>query len=320
MAVARRIRPLLEGNWSGGGRAVRANLLEVALRHPDTWTLDAEDAVPLVVRNVVPLRILSGTFLYMPQNAWPWYRGGVLEQPRARWLALRGASDVALRRAQGVVRLSSAIPQPRLAPSITVPNVLDAEFEVASKSLQRSADRRSPFFCSGTLASYGNIPLLVGAHARYLASGGTRPLRIMGALDGCRAEMLRWLKAPEARSSVTILTRSLNRRDLLEEMTRSHAIILPARVEASPIRLLESLVLGGRVIASRIRGHLDTAGGAPVAFFDPGSVDELAKCLKEADQLPARDPPAEIAGPDARASERLRWGEMITSGLRSMLR
>src|SRR5699024_974471 len=101
---------------------------------------------------------------------------------RLRATALRVASDVALRRASAMLRISSVIPTTVDTPSSPViHNVLDGGFEEA---LAASTSRQSPWqghvVSIGSLHSYRNVPGLIAGYHRYRDAGGQAPLIVAG--------------------------------------------------------------------------------------------------------------------------------------------
>jgi hypothetical protein len=180
------------GRWSGGGSVMVRNLQLAAVMYPDVFTMDPQEpSIPLVPRNVPAGGLLRNRpYLLAPQNALPW--ASVTGTAGEVWLAarLRLASDVALRIAKGVLRISAAIPD-RLASgpvSAVLHNVLDEGFEQAwnagagpaAEPATAMPDARGSLLMVGSLQSYRNLPRLIAAHQVYRREGGQLPLLIAG--------------------------------------------------------------------------------------------------------------------------------------------
>lgn len=273
------------GNWSGGGRVVIANLAAALAQRPAEVQHGKGGPRWLLARNSVPLsRLAAGDYILMPQNALPWG-----PKPRrmfglARFILLRLASTVAIRRAAGVIRISESIPAAANCSSI-VHNVLDAGFEEALQSAASNhvfGEARGRFFAAmGALSPHRNHLRILDAYELYRASGGTVELRIMGAA-GSRS----YTRAVQRRASgmpgVQLSLGTLSRSQTLRWMRKGEAVICASLVEASPITFLEALALGRPVLASAILPQLSLADrhGGAVTWCDPLDVESLTAAMR----------------------------------------
>lgn len=303
-----RVRPIVVGRWSGGGQVTVANVLEAMRRRPDVFAPDGD--LPLLPRNhASPRLMLSGRFLLMPQNAWPW-------SPRARSLTefsrqarLRVASDTSMARSVGVVRISGAIPdRGRTAPSI-LHNVLDADFDALLQS--PGARPHLPyryFLCAGSIVEYRNIDQVLAAHRLYRQDGGATSLVIAG---GGTAKAERALRQRVSDLSAVTYLGPQSRRTVVRLLQSCWASILPSAVEASPIGLLEALASAPRVAVSRITAHAEMvkSNAAIVNWFDPASVRSIADALILLDDSPEVAVPSGLAAASARRILRERWAD-----------
>lgn len=283
--------------WSGGGKAVLSNLSLVESEA-------RASSVVIVPRNYVPPHLLlGGNYVYMPQNAWPWSHYSHGREELVRRSALRCVSWLADVRCLALVRMSRAIPPPtRSVPQIVLPNVLDVGFESQLEKAQ--AVQETPFrgkiACIGSIDSYRNLDVLISAHQRYLREGGSKALRIQG-VPGSRAYLN--LIGRQARRAVGVefVPRPLPRHRVLAALRDAFSAVFPSLVEASPIGVLEALVLNRRVYLSDIPGHRDTVqdGLQEEQFFDPHQRESIVRTLTR----------AEDRGPDASLAEGIRTSE-----------
>lgn len=313
----------IDGRWSGGGSVMVRNLHMAAALYPDVFTFDPhEPSIPLVPRNVPAGGLLrSRPYLLAPQNALPW--ASVTGTAGDVWLAarLRVASDVALRVAKGVLRISAAIPR-RLAAgpvSAVLHNVLDEGFEHAWTAGAVPAaeplmpDAGGSLLTVGSLQSYRNLPRLIAAHQVYRREGGRLPLLIAGP-PGPPGALRRIKAAAFDREGVTLVARPLPRPAVIRAMRQADAVILPSLVEASPLTLLEAVAVNSRVAASDLAANRDILAAVDTAadecFFEPRSTASLAAAMHRLEggtgmlALHRR-----LACPDLRAHQRRRWAE-----------
>lgn len=300
--------------WSGGGKAVLSNLSLVESK------VRARAAV-IVPRNYVPPQLLvGGNYVYMPQNAWPWSPYSYGREELVRRSALRCASWLGEIRCLALVRMSRAIPPPtRSVPQIVLPNVLDVGFESQLRKAQ--AVQESPFrgkiACIGSIDSYRNLDVLIPAHQRYLREGGSKALRIQG-VPGSRAYLKRIGLQAQRAVGVEFVPRPLPRYWVLAALRDAFSAVFPSLVEASPLGVLEGLVLNGRVYLSDIPGHRDTVDdGLPEGqFFDPRQRESIVRALTRAEN---REPEARLAEgirtPEQRKARRLEWADELSGFL-----
>ena len=244
------------GGWSGGGQAFLSNAAFARERHPVLQGSDVD--VPLIPRNV-PIQLgQSRPYLLAPQNAWPWHP--VARGAREVWTIarLRAASEWFALRSEGVLRISSAIPSRRAWSPVSpvLHNVLDQGFDEAldQSPLAPVAEVDEAFVSIGSVHTYRNLPVLLEAFGRYRRSGGTSGLVLVGALGG--STVARQVEATARRTPhVTLVPGPVERAEALRLLADARAVILPSRVEASPLSVLEAVVLNQQVILSDIVGH-----------------------------------------------------------------
>ena len=296
---------LLEtGRWSGGGLAVNRNILEALSR---VRVPPGRPPVAVCARNAVPRRLLASSqpWFYVPQSALPWIDPRWLTtRELARAAALRLASDLALRRASGVVCLSTAIPTPARAPSIVLPNVLDADFEdvlTAAGASAPSGDGAEIVYV-GSAAPFRRADDVVRAFSIYRKRGGRRHLTVIA--PG---------RPTDDRDDLPVRTlASAARADVVSAFLRSRVAVFPSAIEASPVSLLEAVACGCTIIATRIAGHVETIGhlGADVHWIEVGDVGALAAGLRAAEDASASGDSI-IGTIEGRARERERWVELL---------
>ena len=314
------------GRWSGGGSAFLNNARGAATRHA---ILRGEPgrAIPIIARNVPPRSPTPrGDYVLAPQNAWPWnpVASGVRE--RTRVTALRAASTIGLRRASAVMRISSVIPTARHIPSSPViHNVLDEGFEEA---LAASTSRRSPWpghiVSIGSLHSYRNVPGLIAGYHRYRQAGGQAPLLIAGPA-GSPTAVAAARSAARGVPDITFVTNPLPRDLCLAVMREAAAVVLPSRVEASPLTTLEACSVTPCVTVSRIPAHAEiledyaTSGTGDDVFVDPLSPREFAAGIVAAEGGGAGGTwHEELASAAVRSRARERWGDRLAAWLQEL--
>jgi glycosyltransferase involved in cell wall biosynthesis len=269
------------GSWSGGGAAFLANWQHAAARFPQLN--GAPGAIPLIPRNVPVQRLPPRPFVLAPQNAWPWTPVSVGGGDRARVLGLRLAGSIYARICAAQLRISSAIPAffPDTRSSPVIHNVLDPAFESALEQAQAAAPlpaSEDAFVCLGSATGYRNLELLVGAFADYKRDGGSCRLLIAGpptnAVVAGRVSR-QCADIPDAR----VWWGKASRPSVLATLAQARGVVLPSRVEASPLSLLEAVVVNPRIIASDIAGHrevmADQVSDDRAGFFDPRSRSDL---------------------------------------------
>lgn len=307
------------GRWSGGGQVFLRNVEHAELRHE--LLRGGVGEIPVIARNVPPRGVIpKGPFILAPQNAWPWTPtfAGLTELRRIT--ALRLASEIFLRRANGVMRISSSIPSINPNSSPVIHNVLDTGFDealVESSNVPVPELARGAFVTLGSVNSYRNLVNLVRGYKRYREAGGVRRLWIAGppGSAGARGEIE---LAAEATTGVTIRWQALRRAECLAVLRAAAAVVLPSRVEASPVAALEAAASNVNVILSRIVGHteiLSEYGAVPRdCLFDPISPDDIARTLGIAEAQADAASGALTACHDALTNVRLREGARVSWG------
>lgn len=311
-----------DGEWSGGGSAVVELFRHAHQRHPEFLGLDSGNGIPMYLRNAIPPNALRSPYILLPQNAWPWtsWRGSGMMA--LRWAALRMASWVAMRGAIGIIRLSSAIPEPNCCPSRLLPNVLDQgyerclAFDGALPAWVRSA--QDSFLSVGSVTPYRNLRRLVEAHTLYRDHGGRRRLVIVG--PPMSRQLSRELSAfTTNRSAVSVVVDPQPRHHIVAAMRECHSVVLPSLVEASPVTLLEALASGACVAASMIPGHLETAGiqGRHIAWMDPQDTTAMMQTLRAVDSAVA--PAWPHIDHRWRGIQRNLWADEMAAALKAIL-
>lgn len=317
------------GRWSGGGHAFLRNVEHAEGRH--AILRGGDDAVPIIARNLpAGGHIPRGPFVLAPQNAWPWAPTFTGLAELGRLAVLRAASEFFLRRAVGVIRISSAIPAISHTSSPVIHNVLDMGFEedlIASQSSTVDEAAVGAFVSIGSINSYRNLVTTIDGFQRYRAAGGNRRLWIAGAAgsEGARREVER---AAQGTEGVTIRWKAFERADCLAALRAAAAVILPSKVEASPVSALEAAAANPNVVASRIIGHvelLSAYGRVPDnCLFDPASPAHLAELLNIAEANAdagaglLSECHATLGDPEQREAARIEWGNRVAHWLQTL--
>lgn len=310
-----RFRVDSSGQWSGGGSVFVDNARFAAARHPELF--GGAGAVPIVPRNVPVGRRPDGPFLLAPQNAWPWQPRALGARERARVAALRAAGEWYLRRAAGVLRISSAIPAVR--PQWTSPvlhNVLDRRFDAMFDGAGRAPDGADGAIVSiGSAYSYRGFETLVAAHSAYRRAGGRLPLFIAGPPANQR-----YVRRVEALADgeVTFCWGSLERSECVAAYRRAACVVLPSRVEASPLTLLEALACTPHVVCSRIAGHVEIVRAplGPDGLFPAGDAATLAQRLGTVESPAHERAHRQWSDAAFREEQRERWADALAAWLR----
>lgn len=317
------------GRWSGGGQVFLQNVEHAEQRH--SLLRGAEGAIPIIARNVPPNgKLPSRPFVLAPQNAWPWAPSFNGAAELGRIAGLRVASELFMRMASAVMRISSAIPSINRNSSPVIHNVLDTGFEsdlIASQPLTVEDEAVGAFVSVGSINSYRNIVNMINGYRRYRANGGRRRLWIAGSPGSAnsRNEIERFASGTEG---LIVRWRSLERPECLAALRSAAAVILPSKVEASPVSALEAAACNPNVVVSRIIGHVEVLseyGRVPEGcLFDPTSPAHLADILAAADVAadsrtgPLADCHAVLIDPAERETARVSWGDRVTDWLQTL--
>lgn len=314
------------GSWSGGGRVFLRNVEHAEERHP--LLRGGYDAIPVFARNVPPLgKLPRRPFVLAPQNAWPWTISFNGPAELGRVAGLRAASEFFLRSAAAVMRISSSIPPLNAHSSPVIHNVLDTGFEealLASRRLSSEDGAVGAFVSIGSVYSYRNLVNTIYGYRRYRANGGTRPLWLAGNAGSVRSRN-EVERAAAGADGITIRWQSLARPECLALLRCAGAVILPSRVEASPVAALEAAACNPNVVVSRIVGHIELLseyGRVPRrCLFDPTSPEHIAHLLAVADDAAdsgdgaLADCHAALADPAEREAARVSWGNRVADWL-----
>lgn len=315
-----RFRLLEDGRWSGGGSVLLENAREARERHPVLQ--GGPNAIPIMARNVPPMgRFPQEPFVAAPQNAWVWSPVAQGIKERTLVTGLRVGTRVTYRRASAVIRISEAVPPGGAVPTSEVlHNVLDRGFETA---LEQYDDRtgalcEGAFVCVGSNYSFRDLALLVRAHRAYRATGGERRLVLMGPVGSRAAE--KELQRELCTSGGSVLRRpESTRTQCLSALRSAYAAVCPARVEASPVGVLEAAALTSRVMVSDIVGHRGIVrsldGTGEPGYFRPHDLASLTRSLHALDEAPPDGWRAGIDTVDARQKARTLWGERLAGFL-----
>jgi glycosyltransferase involved in cell wall biosynthesis len=314
------------GRWSGGGTAFLNNV----------GVLDGKELggrsrgnCYLLPRNMPVSARMPGTpCVVAPQNALPWnpiWRGA---REGLRVSALRIGSEVTGRRADALLRISSAIPtMGRSAPQVSpiIHNVLDPSFEqcINGATALLNYDARGAFVSIGSIGAYRNIDRLITAYTRYRRAGGSRRLLVAGPVPDRRyARELE--KRCDPIIGLTLMPISLTRDECIAAFASAFAVVLPSLVEASPLTALEAATVNPRLLLRSIVGHTEMLSlyGTPGtgAWFDPLSTDSMASALLHAESniAPFQVAHQHLASASHRELLREEWLERVVMWLRSL--
>lgn len=313
------------GRWSGGGQVFLRNVEHAEQRHE--VLRGGPRAIPIIARNVPAGALPKGPFVLAPQNAWPWTPSFAGLAELRRLAGLRLASEYYFRRAMGVMRISSSIPAINTNSSPVIHNVLDAGFEEAltvSWSTPVPKSVHGAFVSLGSVNSYRNLVNLIRGYGLYRKEGGSRQLWIAGPTGAVKArqEIERVVRATDG---VTVLWQPLSRPECLAVFRTASAVILPSKVEASPVAALEAAASNPNLVLSRIVGHIEILseyGAVPRdSLFDPESPSDVAEKLGVAennadggDNLFA-DCHAALTNRHVREGARVSWGDRVARWL-----
>jgi glycosyltransferase involved in cell wall biosynthesis len=169
------------------------------------------------------------------------------------------------------------------------PNAI--EDPIASQVVESvPVDERSGIVCVGALTSTKGQAVLIAALARLRALG--EPVQAVFVGEGPnRRELEELAERLGIRSGCTFLG-WLDRAQVLGQMSRALATVVPSRSEAFGVVAIESMAVGTPVVASRVDGLQDVVNDEVGMLFDVDDVEQLARHVRV------------LAG-DARLRERL---------------
>lgn len=244
--------------WSGGGENLLSNAALADEKYAQSGKLDQP---PVILKNVVPLKLLvSGNFVYIPQNAWAWH--GPVENVKefTRRSLLRVVSSVAMYRAKRNVRIGPMIPENSNSWPRYLPNTLDESFEqVLEESNSFSGLPWLPeepyFLVPGSFWSYRNHSMIINAYAQYSAVS-EKPLALVIVGPATQIGYVEKLKSQcTGINGVHIVERKVPRAEILYAMKTAALCLFPSFVEASPVSVLEAAVVGASCAAFDITAH-----------------------------------------------------------------
>ena len=195
-----------------------------------------------------------------------------------------GASSVALRACAGAAATVTAVSR-ALADSVArvvdapvgvLPNVVDPSL-LEAPIVRAPRDRSAPVFLSvGSLDANKNHAALIAAFAaRFRGTGAT--LRIGGS--GPLAGELRGLRSKLGVHDQVHLLGHLTRSQLRDELGAADCLVLPSMQETFGVVLIEALVHGVPVIATRCGGPQDIVTETSGMLVDVGDVAGLGDAL-----------------------------------------
>ncbi len=316
------VRVVSQGRWSGGGRAVLENLKFACQLFPSKLTFSPGAGLPLVPRNVVPWPLIhTGRYVVMPQNSWAWHGPWGTPAEAFRRAKLKIASDLALSRAAGVIRISATIPGRNCVRLPLLTNVLDPGFEDALFEAHCLDDDsalplRHAILCVGEIASYRNLERLIDGYGRYREGGGGHSLLIVGGTQ-FQSYASRLRRRASQVEGTRVWTEALSRTRILTMLQRAAGVIFPSLVEASPITVLEAVCLSDRVVASDIPAHHEIASTMlpDSHFFDPFSTTAISHACEMLEEGPVLGRDLDMRSASYRAKLRYQWANRLVASL-----
>ena len=280
-----KLQPLSNGKWSGGGENLYNNVELAEKSFPQFFS---GTGISVVFKNTVrPWQLVTGNYIYIPQNAWAWHGPAKTLREFFRRNMLRVFSDCARHRAKRVVRIGPMIPASKNCTQGYLPNTLDESFEDALSESQKLAKvdwtPQAPYFIApGSYWSYRRLELLINSYIGY-AEGRTNPAKLVIVGPAGQQRYFKRIKQlSSSEKNICVIGRKVNRAELLSAIALSEACVFPSAVEASPVTALEAAAVGAPIIASDIPAHryIETClGGSKVNFF--ASSAELKNCFSD---------------------------------------
>ncbi|MEO5580558.1 MAG: glycosyltransferase [Gemmatimonadaceae bacterium] len=201
--------------------------------------------------------------------------------PRSLFSSLRRAADAA----SGLAVVSPALGtvlQNQLnlnADSMRwIPNVIDPDVASMPVTRESSSDDGFTFLCIGNLIPVKNHAVLLKAFQT--AFHGQKGMRLRIGGDGPLELDLKVLAAElKIAPQIQFLGR-LSREQVVQELDRCNAFVLPSSYETFGVVLIEALVRGKPVIATRCGGPESFVGEEDGIIVPPDGVTELATALR----------------------------------------
>lgn len=193
-----------------------------------------------------------------------------------------------------------------------IPNIIDSLLTTAPAAAERSESAGFRFLCIGNLIPLKNHAILLRAFDRAFSGQGSVTLRIGG--DGPLDDELRQLITDLGLSSQVELIGRLSREQVIDELDRSDAVVLPSDYETFGVVLIEALARGKPVVS--------TASGGPESFVTEGDgllvpVGDVAQLAEALTRL--RDSRDKYSATDIRSRALARFGpERITAQLEEL--
>lgn len=301
------------GSMSRGGGVLIRNLAELL---PNLEYSGPE--IRIIARNFpdAPASWRS-RYILIPQNALPWSSPVGTLSERTKVLAMRGLTDMGVRRADGVVHISEAVLPSEPPASRIAHNVLDAEFEDVAKQMPGPLGGRPYVVSVGSLHSYRNTVRLISAYRTAKDRGLVTDLVIAGWPHPAAIRKIR--EAAHRVEGVVLIEREVSRAEALSLMRNAELCVFPSLCEASPVSVLEAVALTDNVILSDIPGHLGVLRSAKIdvaqeALFDPLSAPDMARALLQPRPVHG-DGLSQLRNPRGRQVVRREWGERMASTL-----
>lgn len=215
----------------------------------------SETGIPVIFKNVVPLRLLaSGLFIYIPQNAWAWHGPASTIREFFRRNMLRICSEFARMRASRIVRIGPMIPDSENCVDGFLPNTLDQSFETAFDESEKNpavswVGSKPYFIAPGSYWSYRNLEFLIEAYIDYHRSSDN-PKNLVLVGPAAQARYFNKIKTlGENCEGIIVIGKKVPRAELLAAVAGSALCVFPSLVEASPVTVLEAASLGATIVA-----------------------------------------------------------------------
>lgn len=301
-----KLNPHASERWSGGGANLFANVVVATEQYPEKFS---PTGTPVFLKNIVPVKnIISGGYICIPQNAWPWYGPAKSFKEIYRRTLLRIASEVTFFRAKKIIKIGPMIEAPKRKSCGYLPNVLDEDFENAIVRSRESVPLWLPkepfFFTPGSFWSYRNLECVIDAYIEYFDSvSKPLPMLIVGpAVQKKYFDKL--VLRSKACSGITLIGKKVDRAELLHAMSSAKLTIFSSLVEASPVTLLECAAMQSPCAVSDVSAHRyieKHLEGATLNYFTDKK--QLVRLLLS----PPKSTKSNLSNSDLRSEMRLKW-------------